>query len=276
MQPYGKRGSQTVRASDSRSTTRSEQRGNEARQGRRGCPPGASRCVVVRLSPRGCLVASRSPVVGGSMSWQCIALASAQPHPVAIASTGQSMSTTKRPQGLPNLRRPRHAAAEDGCQLTHKGPIRRRGRHHHATIRSQRLPFASQQRTGTSSSTSTICMYQHQEHSISRRLALAALSNRLFCNRHRTRFLFALFPCLLFHFRFRFHSCFCLMLLRLGTYVLPPRRRRRPCPSVLLHNQDPAGHCLSVNGQTPSASSSVVRWASSLPSCAASPDMQPP
>ncbi|KAL7805131.1 hypothetical protein V8C44DRAFT_368887 [Trichoderma aethiopicum] len=217
MQPYGKRGSQTVRASDSRSTTRSEQRGNEARERRRGCPPGASRCVVVRLSPRGCLVASRSPVVGGSMSWQCIALASAQPHPVAIASTGQSMSTTKRPQGSPNLRRPRHAAAEDGCQLTHKGPIRRRARHHHATMRSQRLPFASQQRTGTSSSTSTICM----------------------------------------------------------RYVLP-LRRRRPCPSVLLHNQDPAGHCLSANGQTPSASSSVVRWASSLPSCAASPDMQPP
>ncbi|KAL7791457.1 hypothetical protein V8C37DRAFT_382458 [Trichoderma ceciliae] len=48
------------------------------------------------------------------------------------------MSTTKRPQASPNLRRPRHAAAEEGCQLTHKGPIRRRARHHHA---SRRLPL---------------------------------------------------------------------------------------------------------------------------------------
>ncbi|KAL7945318.1 hypothetical protein V8C42DRAFT_322789 [Trichoderma barbatum] len=54
MQPYGKRGSQTVRASDS------------TRPGkRRGWPPGA----------RGCLVASGRR----QMSWQCIALASAQP-----------------------------------------------------------------------------------------------------------------------------------------------------------------------------------------------------
>lgn len=51
----------------------------------------------------------------------------------AIASTGQSLSTTKRPQALPNLRRPRTAAAEKGCQLTHKGPIRRRARHLHAS-----------------------------------------------------------------------------------------------------------------------------------------------
>ena len=102
---------------------------------------GAGLCAQVTQNDegaRGCLVASGR---GGQMSWQCIALASAQPHPDAIASTGQSMSTTKRPQASPNLRRPRHAAAEDGCQLTHKGPIRRRARHLHA---SQRLPFASQ------------------------------------------------------------------------------------------------------------------------------------
>lgn len=111
MQPYGKRGSQTVRASDSKSDE----------------------------GARGCLVASGRE---RQMSWQCIALASCL-NPIRTQSHPPANPCPPR-----NGPRPRpicvvHAMRQqqDGCQLTHKGPIRRRARHLHA---SQRLPFASQ------------------------------------------------------------------------------------------------------------------------------------
>jgi hypothetical protein len=120
MQPYG---SQVTQESRRKKT-----------QKRGWCPLRASE--PARLSGRLPVASGRRAdelAVHCALHWHLV-------NPIwdAIASTGQSLSTTKRPQSSPNLRRPRHAAAEEGCQLTHKGPIRRCARHHHA---SQRLPL---------------------------------------------------------------------------------------------------------------------------------------
>ncbi|KAL6805352.1 hypothetical protein J3E68DRAFT_388236 [Trichoderma sp. SZMC 28012] len=95
MQPYGKRGSQTVRASDSKSDE----------------------------GARGCLVASGREQ---QMSWQCIALASClnpirtQSHPPANPCPPRN---GPRPsQASPNLRRPRHAAATRWMPAHAQGP----------------------------------------------------------------------------------------------------------------------------------------------------------
>lgn len=99
-----------------------------------------------RVVPAGCLL--RLPVARGQMSWQCIVhcigmASGTQSHPPANPCpprNGPSLC-----QALPNLRRPRTAAAEKGCQLTHKGPIRRRARHLHA---SSPLSIAAVARSG--------------------------------------------------------------------------------------------------------------------------------
>ncbi|KAH0497845.1 hypothetical protein TgHK011_005128 [Trichoderma gracile] len=85
------------------------------------------------------------------------------------------MSTTKQPQGSPNLRRPRHAAAEDGCQLTHKGPIRRRARHHHATMRPNGSPLPP----SNAPAPAVVAPKKHVPLSGPCTRRLAALSNRL-------------------------------------------------------------------------------------------------
>ncbi|KAK4082907.1 uncharacterized protein Triagg1_1797 [Trichoderma aggressivum f. europaeum] len=112
MQPYGKRGSQTVRASDSKKATR---------------------------GARGCLVASGREQQMDELAVHCIGIVPQTPSGTQSHPPANPCPPRNRPSPRPICVVHAMRQQRDGCQLTHKGPIRRRARHLHA---SQRLPFA--------------------------------------------------------------------------------------------------------------------------------------